>query len=97
MNYLKGLKMKHQCKLCGFITQNEYLCDNCQKDMKNKTFREFLQEEDHLINFLIKDCMNCPLKYTEDCDMLYSNPQSQQEELFLCKQFIKKWLDKNKY
>lgn len=88
------------CKFCGRLTENKKICDKCKQEIKGKSLREFFNEEQHIFNLLSKDCLECPIKETDFCNMLYENPQNEEEERQLCSEYLKKWFDfteKNKF
>lgn len=85
--------MKKQiCKFCGRIS-NHWLCNDCLSETKNKSLRDFFKEEKHLINLLTKDCLFCPLHNSNFCNIIYENPQNEQQERILCYHYVKTWLD----
>jgi hypothetical protein len=80
------------CKFCGRITENRF-CDKCFEEGKGKSIRDFFKDEKHLINLITRDCLTCPLNTTEFCDIIYENPQSEEEERELCQKYVKRWMD----
>lgn len=85
--------MTKTCRFCGRLTENEIFCEKCEKEMKGKSLREFFQNEQHIFDLLTKDCLECPLRYSDFCDMTYANPQNEQEEREECRKYMKKWFD----
>lgn len=87
----------NRCRLCGNFTQNEFYCQNCLNEIGEKTFKQFLRDENHLINLLYTvGCNGCPIhdniKY---CHILVDNHDCLdiQDEADFCKKYLRNWLN----
>lgn len=87
--------MKNRCVFCGRVSDDKKICPQCENEKQGKTLREFFNEEKHIINLLTRDCLSCPLKNTDYCNMVYENAQSEEEERALCFKYVKEWFDKD--